>query len=244
MPFKKGYKPWNKGGTSWNKGKELPRSDITGKKFGRLTAIKFIRMGNNFQSYWLFRCDCGNEIETRLSRVNYGHTKSCGCISKERPTKTPLRLRHKMASKAKSPYLDYRFYMTWSGMKARCLNPNATKFGIYGGRGIKVCERWMKFENFRDDMYESYKLHVEKFGKKNTSIERRNSDGDYEPQNCLWATCREQMQNTRRSRPISYGGKTQVISEWARELGMNPRVIEGRIYRGWPIEVALTKEVR
>ena len=137
------------------------------------------------------------------------------------------------------------FYRVWQNMKNRCLNPRSSFYINYGGRGIKVCDRWQKFENFRDDMYESYQVHVKKFGAgSNTQIERQNNDNDYEPSNCLWVTQKTQMRNTRRNHIIEYDGLALPLTAMAEHHGIPERVLSLRINRlKWPIAKALKTSV-
>lgn len=103
-----------------------------------------------------------------------------------------------------------RFYEVWKGMKNRCSNKSHRWYKNYGGRGIKVCKRWMTFENFRDDMFLSYSPGL--------TLDRINNDGNYEPSNCKWITRKKQMNNMRRNIFISYKGRKQTLAEWATEL--------------------------
>jgi len=123
-------------------------------------------------------------------------------------------------------------YRTWVGMKYRCLSEKCKLYPNYGGRGIKVCDRWMVFENFFTDMGKRpSKLH---------SINRINNDGDYCPENCNWATDREQMNNRRNTRYLEYNGETLSIPEWSEKLGISQLAIRQRIMAGWGAEFALT----
>ena len=126
-------------------------------------------------------------------------------------------------------------YRTWSHMKGRCSNPNEARYKDYGGRGIKVCERWMKFENFLEDMGEK---------PDNKTLDRIDNDGDYCPENCRWATIDQQSRNTRRSKIMTYNGKTQPMIDWAEELGISYAVLKTRTRRGWTTERALGTPVR
>lgn len=124
-------------------------------------------------------------------------------------------------------------YRTWSQMRQRCTNRNREDFKRYGGRGIKVCDRWLKFENFKDDMMPTWKKDLE--------LDRIDNNGDYSPDNCRWATRKQQMNNYSRNRV--YKGKT--IKQWAEELGINYPVLASRITRyGWSWDEALNTPVR
>ena len=152
--------------------------NITGKKFNKLTAISCTKSDKRWQK-WLFRCECGNEKVLIKSLVVRGHTKSCGCLSKF----------HGL--------WNTRFYYIWHYMRQRCSNSNNNAYKFYGGRGVNVCERWGHFKNFQEDMYKSYLYHVKKFGEKETTIDRINSDDNYKLNNCRWATRKEQHENSR-----------------------------------------------
>lgn len=104
-------------------------------------------------------------------------------------------------------------YQVWAAMRQRCSNPNNAKFHHYGGRGIAVCERWTQFEHFYSDMGARPSTHH--------SLERVNNDGNYEPLNCRWATAVEQARNTRRNRWLTFGGQTQTLSTWAKQLELS-----------------------
>lgn len=129
-------------------------------------------------------------------------------------------------------------HQAWTNMIQRCTNPKRPDFIYYGGRGIQVCAQW------RD----SFSVFLADMGERPTpghSIDRfPNQNGNYEPDNCRWATKHEQMQNTRGTRLISFNGATHGLTEWARQLGMTHSSIQGRLRRGWPIERALTQPKR
>lgn len=125
----------------------------------------------------------------------------------------------------------------WKSMRGRCQNPNVTGYQYYGGRGITVCERWNSFANFLADMGPR--------PSSGHSIERKDNDGSYSPENCCWATRLEQACNVQKSRRITHDGRTQTISQWARELNMEYNTLFGRISNyGWAHERALTTPVR
>ncbi len=117
-----------------------------------------------------------------------------------------------------------RVYRIWAGMKQRCENPNNTAYHRYGGRGIKVCDRWQDFDNFLSDMGDPYDWQ---------SLDRLDNDGDYEPGNCRWATTQEQQNNLRSNRLFTHDGKTQTLAQWARDLGIAYHVLKYRLNNGW-----------
>lgn len=138
-----------------------------------------------------------------------------------------------------------RFYNIWGLMIKRCNNPKVLNYNIYGGRGIKVCNSWLKFENFWNDMFESYSKHCEKFGEKQTSIDRIKNNLGYLNKNCRWATRKEQQRNTSRNRIISFNNKTQSAIEWSEETNIPSKVILSRLDNlHWSIEKALTTPIR
>jgi hypothetical protein len=184
--------------------------DLAGRKFGRLTVKQCAGRDKRLVLLWLCACDCGGEIITKGSSLKSNHTKSCGCLAKE-AFKTSC-LTH---GKCKS--LEYS---RWLSMKARCVEHKN-----YALRGIKVCDRWLNsFEAFYEDMG---CIPTPKH-----TLDRIDNDKGYEPANCRWATRLEQMNNTRKNRFITAFGRTQTMTQWARELNFGRGVIQGRIRRG------------
>jgi hypothetical protein len=163
----------------------MKRSNLLGKRFGRLLVTKFSGVKNN-STTWECLCDCGKITIIPISHLNSGHTKSCGCLKKERLA-NGLFFTHRMS---KTP-----LYNIWNGMRDRCNNPNNHAFSRYGGRGINVCSEWNDYQKFYNDMGESYKIHCEKYGRRNTSLERVNNFKGYELNNCVWATTKTQNAN-------------------------------------------------
>ncbi len=160
------------------------RSNIVGLKFGRLLVESFAGIKHKMTT-WLCVCDCGNKCVTTVTKLKSGHTSSCGCLQKEL-----ISIRAKTHGCSTLPE-----YKAWKGMKTRCYNTNRKSYKDYGGRGIKVCDRWLEsFENFYEDM-----------GEKPTqkhSLDRVDNDGNYEPGNCRWATIKEQMYNRRLTKQV------------------------------------------
>ena len=156
--------------------------DRTGNKFGRLLAIEPIRGFAKIK--WLCICDCGKTKIVSGDKLNSGESKSCGCLQKELQSakikKSNLRHGHNVKGK------QTRTHRSWQSMLARCRNPKNTNYSRYGGRGITVCERWSLFENFLNDMGER---------PENKTLDRMDVNGNYEPENCRWATLSEQQRN-------------------------------------------------
>lgn len=203
--------------------KELAVNDITGSRFGRLVVAS--RAGSTPKhATWKCICDCGNETTLPSTALISGNTRSCGCLLNEarvvagRANKT-----HGMSNTST--------HKSWAGMKARCNNPNEPAYENYGGRGIRVCERWVSFENFLADMG---------VAPKGLTIDRKDVNGNYEPGNCRWATDTEQARNTRVNRIICAFGKSMTLADWGDETGLDVSTIETRIKRGWTIEKAMT----
>ena len=175
--------------------------NLTGQKFERLTVISEAERDKYGAVMWLCRCECGTRKIIRGGHLLSGNTMSCGCLNKELLIKRSRK--HGMAS---TP-----IYKTWKSMRQRCYNPNDMHYKDYGGRGITICERWDKFKNFYEDMGEK---------PNGLEIERMNNNQGYSPENCKWATPKENSRNKRNNRIIKYGGKSQCLAEWAEELGI------------------------
>ena len=197
-------------------------------KYGRLTVLgESPDRSSDGRVMWRCRCDCGTEIVRIAKAVKSGNTKSCGCINKERLTA-------QNKATAKHGMTGTRAHTAWINMQERCLNPNHNSYHRYGGRGVKICQRWLdSFTNFHDDMGDP---------PKGMSLDRIDVDGDYEPSNCRWATDEEQSNNRENNRYLEFGGKKQTIAQWAREVGMSREALRYRINAGWSIEEALTMD--
>lgn len=200
--------------------------DLNGLRFGRLLVIgrDSVIINSRHVTYLKCRCDCGIEKRIQYGSVTSGNTKSCGCLSIEKATT------HGASSGGKrTPE-----YKSWSKMKERCLNKNHVAYSRYGGRGIKICSRWLhSFENFLSSMGAMpTPLHT---------LERRNNALGYLPSNCRWATKKEQANNRSNSRMIEYLGKTKTLAEWAVELGFSRSMVHYRIKGGMSVSDAFTK---
>lgn len=196
--------------------------DIKGQRFGRWTAIEFVGKVKGVPK-WKCRCDCGTERLVWSVALRSGTSKSCGCFNLEALSK---RQRTHGAS-------DTLLYDVWVHMIQRCTNPNHKSYAYYGGRGIKVCDRWRR----------SFKAFVEDMGQRPSdelSIDRIDCNGNYEPGNCRWATSEQQSLNRRNAHLLTYQGRTQPLSAWAKEFGMPRDRLKMRLKLGWPLEDALT----
>jgi hypothetical protein len=130
-----------------------------------------------------------------------------------------------------------RLYAIWSEMRHRCHNPNHRVFSNYGGRGINVCPEWENYAIF-------HKWAITNGYNKNLTIDRINNDGNYEPENCRWATMKEQQNNRRDNHLVSWDGQTKTLAQWAEERGLAPVTLATRLRRGWPVDRALTKPLQ
>lgn len=168
------------------------------------------------------KCDCGHSKTVRGTHLTNGLIRSCGCLQSE--ASRERRLTHGKA--------ETRAYSIWGGMKVRCYTETNHTFAQYGGRGIKVCDRWLSnFEAFLADMGEP--------PSRRHTLDRIDNDGDYEPDNCRWATKRQQANNRRSSRSITALGTTRTLAEWSRVTGVPHNTIWNRINVGWPPDEAL-----
>jgi len=158
--------------------------DLTGQRFGKLVVLRKTDLRRKGKILWICQCDCGNMHQAMSSRLISGHTKSCGCYQREKITE--MNLTHGGSHS--------RLYSIWASMKTRCSNPNYKKFDYYGGRGITVCHEWQEsFETFRDwALANGYRDDL--------TLDRKNGDKGYFPENCQWATWSEQRLNQKRER--------------------------------------------
>lgn len=206
---------------------------------GRLTGVKFHHSDSNKNSYWLFKCTCGKSKVIRASSVKHGAIQSCGCFIRELLQSS----KGSRANAYKHGLSDSIFYKKYVEMKVRCYNPENHRYRDYGGRGIKVNQDWHDFKVFKVDMYDSFLGHVERFGIKNTQIDRVDNNGNYSLDNCRWATYKEQARNTRRNRIIEFTGAQRCLSEWAEVYNIRVSTLHARLKRGWSVREALTVKV-
>lgn len=206
--------------------------DLIGKRFGRLVIIQRVDNNKWKNVRWLCLCDCEKKKIISSSSLMSGDTKSCGCLRKEVTRNTNFKNTKHGHLRGGKPSLTYA---SWKNMKERCINLNHKSYKHYGGRGITVCKRWGKFENFLEDMGEVPEEY---------QIDRIDNDGNYCKSNCRWATRKEQNRNTRRNHFITHNGKTQCLSAWAEEFNIRPYILRDRIKSGWSMIDALTTPVK
>jgi hypothetical protein len=183
----------------------------------------------------LFKCHCGNIKEVCLYNVKAGIAESCGCKGKEQIRQLGLNNKHTY----RHGFFGTRFYSIYYSMKARCSANSISNCKYYSDKGIKLL--WNSFDEFREDMYKSYTSHVEKFGEKNTTLDRINSHKHYCKENCRWATYQEQAKEKRKI--IIYNNKNWTLQDLARKYKMSPTTLNARIKRGWDLERALITRV-
>lgn len=205
--------------------------DLTGATFGRLTVTGYSRSKPKRKSggsahLWMTVCTCGTKKEVIGNNLTVGHTRSCGCLHRELS-------RERQTTHGESPSgSNSSEFGVWISMLARCRNSNSKNFPRYGGRGIKVCGRWVEsYENFLADM-----------GRKPSpshSIDRIDNNGNYEPSNCRWASRNEQARNTSRNRILTHQGRSKCAAEWAEITGLSRSTILRRLKLGWALADAL-----
>ena len=210
-----------------------PRAkNVSGQTFGRLTAVACVGKNVSGLNQWLCICSCGTESITLQKTLASGATQSCGCIADELFRKNCVAF--DTSIHGLSGTVEHK---AWKGMRARCNNSNEPRYPYYGGRGITICRRWDKFENFLSDMGKRPKFK--------TSIDRIDNEGNYTPENCHWATHTEQMRNTRNNHMITHIGITMCMKEWSEHLGIRYGLLNSRInVLKWPVERALTEPVK
>jgi hypothetical protein len=191
------------------------------QRFGRLLVLSREPSRRN-RTMWLCLCDCGANTVVAANPLVKGRTKSCGCYRRQ----VLSNLQHGMSGT--------RTHNIWRGMLKRCQTKTCGAYPHYGGRGIKVCDRWQTFENFFADMGEA---------PLGSSIEREDVNGDYEPSNCVWLELGRQTLNTRRTVHITIGEESNPLSVWCEKKGLRYGLVYDRIARlGWTPERALTEK--
>jgi hypothetical protein len=192
--------------------------NIKGQKFGRLEVLYRIENDKDGNAMWLCSCDCGKELPARGVCLRRGRVSSCGCLTRELKVKNATR--HGMT--------ETKEFRCWSQMKDRCLNPRHKYFSRYGGRGITICQRWIdSFEAFYEDMGPC---------PLGLTLEREKNNKGYCPENCVWATRKQQADNRRNTKRLTAFGLTMVERDWARKLGCSHGAIAWHLNKGETME--------
>jgi len=200
----------------------MGKIDLTNKRFTCLKVLKDVGRSSQGKVLWKCLCDCGNMVTVQSSSLLTQHTRSCGCLKQGH---TPIHGKFGMP-----------VYIAWASMKGRCNNPNNISYPNYGGRGIKVCDRWQDFQNFYADMGASYK--------KGLTLDRIDNNGDYTLENCRWLTKAQQQRNRRNTIKVVYRGQQRVLIELAEEFDINAKTVLRRIQRDWRVEDAVETPVK
>lgn len=199
--------------------------DLAGQSFGRWMALEYLS-GDR----WLCRCACGKTVSVKAQSLRNLTSRSCGCLRVDvTGARATIHGFARMDKQTRPPE-----YTIWCSMKERCHNSRNKSFPYYGGRGIMVCQRWIKsFPSFLEDM-----------GPRPAggTIERLDNGGNYEPGNCRWATRLDQTENRRTTRWIEFEGQRKTVSGWARHLGLPYQRLNQRLWRGWPVERVLSHD--
>lgn len=205
--------------------------EYIGKVYGRLTVLSYGDRDRSGQRLANCVCDCGNKVTvpfTRLERTT-NHVRSCGCLSKD--VLDTYRVKHDLSKT--------RLYNIFSGMKGRCYNKKLKSYKNYGGRGITICDAWLRdFKTFYDWANDNGYAD-------DLTIDRIDVEGNYEPSNCRWLPLSEQQNNKTDNLNITYKGKTQTLMQWSKELGINYNTLRNRLHRSkYSIEDAFEKPVQ
>ena len=199
--------------------------DWKGERFGRLVAVEMVERDQKWRDHkWRFRCDCGGEAITGIKQAKSGHTKSCGCLFRE--AMVARNTRHGLSRKHP---IEYRI---WKNMRGRCNTPTDSDYADYGGRGIRICDRWTDFAAFFEDMGQRPEGH---------SLDREDVNGDYDPSNCRWATDKQQANNKRSNYLIEHGGVTRTLMQWCEIYGLDHSKVWYRLKTGRSFEEAFSR---
>lgn len=205
--------------------------DLTGQKFGMLEVLEFVGMGNH-NSQWLCACDCGSKVVVSRGNLVSDHTKSCGC------------LKHKEAVNKTHGQSKTRLYFVYRNMLNRCYNEKVRDYPNYGGRGITVCDEWKSdFQAFSDWAYANGYDDTAMRGE--YTLDRIETNGNYDPTNCRWATGKEQANNKRNNHICHYNGEEYTLKQLAEVSGIPYKTLHRRICGlGWDAEKAVNAKVR
>ena len=204
--------------------------DYVGERFGRLIVIKRAENNKFNQVQWLCKCDCGNEKIVSANNLRNKQTRSCGCLKKEQDYINIAHIKHNKS--------NTRLYSIWKGMKNRCNSVKGKRHKFYYDKGIKVCDEWQKdFINF-------YNWAIQNGYKENLTIDRINNDGNYEPNNCRWATITEQNNNQSKNIKIKYNNNIYSIKEFCNKFDIKRGTLDYRLKCNWSIEKIINTPIQ
>lgn len=198
-----------------------------GERFGDLMALHLehvMSTNGRVRSHWFCACDCGGSILVDSGNLRTGNTTRCAACTTKAKGLSKTTHGHTRGRK------PTRAYTTWQSMWSRCTDPNNKRYADWGGRGITVHPKWRSFEAFLADMGEPAE---------DKQLDRKDNDAGYSPDNCVWATRKEQGRNKRNNIVLTYQGRTQTMITWCEELGLVYDTVKARVRKGWPPERAL-----
>ncbi len=198
--------------------------DLTGRKFGELEVLEYAGKKERNSSLWRCRCNCGNIVVVGREYLFSSHILNCGC-------NVNGKVRHGMTKT--------RIHTIWVSMRQRCYNKNFREYDRYGGRGITVCQAWL------DDFMNFYNWAMANGYSDELTLDRKDNDGNYCPENCRWATMEQQSNNRSSSKLITYNGETRTMAGWARKFGIRYSTLQQRISNsGWSFEKAISTPIK
>lgn len=208
--------------------------DLSEQRFGRLTVVRRADNASDGKAQWLCSCDCGQEKIVRRSNLVSQSVKSCGCLQREAGARNAP---FAAAALVKHGMSNSRLDRILKGMVNRCCNQKSPAYKDYGARGIMICDEWAQ------DRATFFSWAAASGYAANLTIDRKDNDRGYSPDNCRWATKQEQSNNTRRNRTLSLGGVKKTIAQWARQYGMPMRTLWARVDSGWSEADAITTPI-
>lgn len=204
--------------------------DITGRRYGRVVIERVIFPHPNSIKGAMCECicDCGNRYTRSRETIMAGKTNTCGCLRKENSARA-------LKARAKHGMEGTKTYSAWRSMKRRCLSKRCKSYPDYGGRGITVCEKWMDFRGFFEDMG---------IAQEGMTLERKDNNKGYSKENCVWASQKDQANNKRNTTFITHDGITRSLAQWAEFFGIGRKLLWFRLKRGWSFEESIARPGR